>query len=86
MKMTLFLQELWNQDKRWDNRLDEKDVEKWTQIMKTTSNAFTISTPRCVGKKDEDVICFSEKRVCCRCLPKIRFVDREINISLIFSN
>lgn len=42
MKMTLFLQELWNQDKRWDNRLDEKDIEKWTQIMKTTSNAFTI--------------------------------------------
>ena len=46
VKMRLFLQNLWIQEKEWDDQLKNEDIETWQKVMKELS---TISVPRHMG-------------------------------------
>ena len=46
VKMRLFLQNLWIQEKEWDDQLKNEDIETWQKVMKELS---TISVPRHSG-------------------------------------
>ena len=46
VKMRLFLQNLWIQEKEWDDQLKNEDIETWQKVMKELS---TISVLRHMG-------------------------------------
>ena len=49
VKMRLFLQNFWIQEKEWDDKLKKEDNEIWQKVMKELS---TISIPRHIGDEN----------------------------------
>ena len=46
VKMILFLQNLWIQEKGWDDHLKDESIEKWQKIIAQMKELSTIFEPR----------------------------------------
>ena len=60
MKMRLFLQQLWNKEKDWDDQMDKEDIESWRQIVEEANALTSIDVPRYIGKEKSQLICFCD--------------------------
>ena len=87
IRLKLFLQNLWSQDKDWDEKLDERDIEEWRKLRAETEDLSLISIPRYTGSKDAQLLCFcdaSEKAFATVIYLKTT-TDGKSKVNLIFS-
>ena len=87
IKVKLSLQNLWSQDKDWDKKLDERDIEEWRKLRAETKDLSLISIPRYTGSKDAHILCFcdaSDKAFATAIYLKT-MIDGESKVNLIFS-
>ena len=60
IKMRLFLQNLWIQEKGWDDQLKNEGIEKWQKIIAEMKELSTISVPRHIGGENPQLLCFCD--------------------------
>ena len=60
VKMRLFLQNLWIQEKGWEYQLENEDIETWQKVIAEIKELSTISVPRYIGGENPQLICFSD--------------------------
>ena len=58
LKMKLFLQELCEKEKEWDERLSIEEITTWKGIMTDLNGIFSIHLPRFVGNGSIQLLCF----------------------------
>ena len=87
VKMRLFLQNLWIQEKGWDDQLENEDIETWQKTITEMRELSTISVPRHIGDKTPQLLCFcdvSEKAYLTAIYLKTLY-DGKYDVSLLFS-
>ena len=87
VKMRLFLQNLWIQEKRCDDQLQIEDIETWQKIMAEMKKLSTISVPRHIGGENPQLLCFcyaSEKAYATVIYLKALYEGRS-DVNLLFS-
>ena len=60
VKMKPFLQNLWIQEKGWDDQLENEDIQTWQKIIAEMKELSTISVPRDIGCENPQLICFCD--------------------------
>ena len=60
LKMKLFLQELWEKEKEWNERLSSEKITTWKGIMTDVNGIFSIHLPRFVGNGFNQLLCFCD--------------------------
>ena len=60
MKMRLFLQHLWNQNKNWDDNLEQKDTQTWMMLMQDLKDLSNIKIPRHINHDNPLLLCFCD--------------------------
>ena len=60
LKMKVFLQELWEKEKEWDERLSSEEITTWKGIMTDLNGISSIHLPRFVGNASSQLLCFCE--------------------------
>ena len=60
VKKRPFLQNLWIQEKGWDNQLENEDIEIWQKITAEMEELSTISVPRHIGGENPQLIGFCD--------------------------
>ena len=60
LKMKLFLQELWEKGKEWNERLSSEKITTWKGIMTDFNGIFSIHLPRFVGNGFNQLLCFCD--------------------------
>ena len=87
VKMRLFLQNLWIQQKGWDDQLENEDIETWQKTITEMRELSTISVPRHIGDETPQLLCFcdvSEKEYLTAIYLKTLY-DGKYDVSLLFS-
>ena len=87
IKMRLFLQNLWIQEKGWDDQLKNEGIEKWQKIIAEMKELSTISVPRHIGGENPQLLCFcdaSEKAYATTIYLKTLY-EGKADVSLLFS-
>ena len=88
MKISLFLQKLWNKEIDWDDTMDKEDTGKSRQIIEETKELSTIEVPRYIGGKNSKLICFcdaSKDAYATAIYLKTTDEERKSRVNLIFS-
>ena len=60
VKMRLFLQNLWIQEKVWEYQLENEDIETRQEIIAEIKELSTISVPRYIGGENPQLVCFCD--------------------------
>ena len=60
VKMRLFLQNLWIQEKVWEYQLENEDIETRQEIIAEIKELSTISVPRYIGGENPQLFCFCD--------------------------
>ena len=87
VKMRLFLQNLWIQEKGWDDQLENEDIETWQKTITEMRELSTISVPRHIGDETPQLLCFcdvSEKAYLTAIYLKTLY-DGKYDVSPLFS-
>ena len=87
VKMRLFLQNLWIQEKGWDDQLENEDIETWQKTITEMRGLSTISVPGHIGDETPQLLCFcdvSEKAYPTAIYLKTLY-DGKYDVSLLFS-
>ena len=59
-KMKLFLQELWEKEEEWHERLSSEEITTWKGIMVDLNGISLIHLPRFVGNVSSQLLCFCD--------------------------
>ena len=60
LKMKLFLKELWEKEKEWDERIGSEEITTWKGIMTDLNGISSIHLPRFVGNRSSQLLCFCD--------------------------
>ena len=59
-KMKLFLQELWEKEEEWHERLSSEEITTWKGIMADLNGISLIHLPRFAGNVSSQLLCFCD--------------------------
>ena len=87
LKMKLFLEELWEKEEEWDERLTSKNVTTWKGIMADMNGISSIHLPRFVGNGSSQLLCFyfSSSKAYATVIYLYTIMNDKITVSLVFS-
>ena len=87
LKMKLFLQELWEKEKEWDERLNSEEIKTWKGIMAELNGISSIHLPRFVGNGSSQLLCFCDlsSKAYATVIYLHTIKNNKITVSLVFS-
>ena len=87
LKMKLFLQELWEKEKEWGERLSSEEITTWKGIMTDLNEISSIHLPRFVGNGSSQLLCFcdSSSKAYATAIYLRTIKNNKIEINLVFS-
>ena len=87
MKMRLFLKQLWNDNKDWDDIMTEEQCQVWKQLIQDTNELPSVEFSRYIGSKDSQLFCFSDasKDAYAAAIYLKTTIDGKPHVNLIFA-